>query len=253
MKIPGKGTTIGGETYRSLREGILSGDIPPGDRVRTQKLCVRFGVSLGAVREALSQLMAEGLVLSEAHRGYTVAPISIGDLKDLTRVRIETENLCLTWSIEAGGLEWEAEVIGATHRLTNTYGSDGRSPASTDWITAHETYHCALVSACASPRLLQIRRQLYDQSERYRKLESALVRDRDAIVEHRQIADAAVARKIPLATRLMREHIALTTENIIRAMQDRDGKPSAPRPRSGRARAGNVRTARRKRPSARSA
>ena len=81
VKVPGKDTTISGETYQSLRAGILSGEIAPGSKVRTQNLSERFDVSLGAVREALSQLMAEGLVTAEAHRGYTVVPLSVEDHK----------------------------------------------------------------------------------------------------------------------------------------------------------------------------
>jgi DNA-binding GntR family transcriptional regulator len=239
MKVPGKDTTISGETYQSLRAGILSGEIAPGSRVRTQNLRERFDVSLGAVREALSQLMAEGLVTSEAHRGYTVVPLSVEDLRDLTRVRTEIETLCLNWSIEAGKLEWESEVIAAAHRLTKTLRTDDRSAASPQWIAAHDAYHAALVSACGSPRLLQIRKQLYDLSERYRKMESALVpRDRNPNEEHKRIAEAAVDRDIPLAMRLMRAHIELTTENIVKAMEKRSTKAlrgaaaAAPRPRN---------------------
>lgn len=226
MKVAGKGLTISGETYQSLRAGILGGQIPPGDKVRTQALCERFGVSLGAVREALSQLMAEGLVLSEAHRGFTVAPISVEDLKDLTRVRIEIELMCLTWSMEAGGVEWESEVIAASHRLSKTHRLDEQSAASPQFMTAHDAYHTALVSACGSPRLLQIRKQLYDQSERYRKMESALPRDRNPDDEHKKIAEAVIARNVPLATKLLKSHIALTTDNIVKAMEKRVSKAS---------------------------
>jgi DNA-binding GntR family transcriptional regulator len=227
VKIAGTGMTISGETYQSLRAEILAGEIPPGGKVRTQLLCDRFGVSLGAVREALSQLMAEGLVLSEAHRGYTVAPISVEDLKDLTKIRVEIETLCLTWSMQAGQVEWESEVLGAAHRLTKTFRVDDKSAPSALWISAHDAYHTALVSACGSPRLLQIRKQLYDQSERYRKLESSLPRSRNPDDEHKRLADAAIARDIPLATKLLRAHIELTTENIIKAMEKR--LPKAPR------------------------
>ncbi|MDB6009568.1 MAG: hypothetical protein JWL65_1818 [Gammaproteobacteria bacterium] len=224
VKRLGKSTTIAGETYESLRAGILAGEIPPGDKVRTQVLCTRFGVSLGAVREALSQLQAEGLVVAEAHRGYTAAPISIEDLKDLTRVRVQIETLCLTWSMEAGKLEWESEVIGATHRLTKTYRVADRSSASSEWIAAHDAYHNALVSACGSPRLLQFRRQLYEQSERYRKLEATLGKERNPDDEHKRLADAVIERNIPLATRLLKAHITLTTENILKAMEKKESK-----------------------------
>lgn len=224
--MAGTGMTISGETYQSLRAEILGGEIPPGGRVRTQVLCQRFGVSLGAVREALSQLMAEGLVLAEAHRGYTVAPISVEDLQDLTKIRVEIETLCLTWSMQAGPVEWESEVLGAAHRLTKTFRVDEKEVLSPLWIAAHDAYHTALVSACGSPRLLQIRKQLYDQSERYRKMESRLPRSRNPDDEHRRLADAAIARDIPLATKLLRAHIELTTHNIIKAMEKRTPKPT---------------------------
>jgi DNA-binding GntR family transcriptional regulator len=227
VKIAGKaGMTLSGETYQSLRAEILGGEIPPGGKVRTQMLCERFGASLGAVREALSQLLAEGLVHAEAHRGYTVSPISVEDLKDLTKIRVEVENLCLTWSMQAGQVEWESEVLAATHRLTKTYRVDEKAAISPMWIAAHDAYHTALVSACGSPRLLQFRKQLYDQSERYRKMESGLPRSRNPDDEHKRLADAVIARDIPLATRLLRAHIELTTDNITKAMEKRAPKAS---------------------------
>jgi len=224
VKVAGKGLTISGEIYQSLRASILAGQIPPGDKVRTQALCQRFGVSLGGVREALSQLLAEGLVLSEPYRGFTVAPISVEDLKDLTRVRIEIESMCLIGSMQAGGVDWESEVIAACYRLSKTQRLDEHSAASLQFATAHDAYHAALVSACGSPRLLQLRKQLYDQSERYRKIESALPRERNAEDEHNKITDAVIARNVPLATKLLKAHIAVTTDNIVKVMERRVNK-----------------------------
>jgi DNA-binding GntR family transcriptional regulator len=96
-------------------------------------------------------------------------------------------------------------------------------------------------SACGSPRLLQIRKQLYDKSERYRKMESTLPRERNADDEHKRLADAVIGRNVALATKLMKSHIALTTDNIVKAMEKRVSK--APRaaaalatPRRGRGR-----------------
>lgn len=219
MKINGTSMTMTGETCRQLRNQILGGSIVPGSRLRTSELCRRFNVSLSTVREALSQLMAEGLVTAEAHRGWVAASVSADDLRDLTQVRIEIENLCLTWSIKAGNLEWESRVIAAAHRLSKTF-REHRPGAQLEsaWTVAHDEFHVALVSACKSPRLLQIRRQLYEQSERYRKLELARPPTRDPNVEHNRIVEAALARDTAKATRLMRNHLQLTAENILEAM-----------------------------------
>jgi DNA-binding GntR family transcriptional regulator len=238
VKVSGKSTTIAGETYQVLRTKILAAEIAPGTKFRTNELCTRFDVSLAAVREALTQLMGEGLVLAEAHRGYTVAPISIDDLEDLTRVRIEIENLCLAWSIEKGELDWESEVIAATHRLSRTFRSarDGGDSTEPAWAAAHDRYHSALVSACGSPRLLQIRRKLYDQSERYRKLEASLPRNRSPDDEHARITEAVLARDAPRATRLMKEHISLTSENILKALTKKEAQLLRASNRTGKTR-----------------
>jgi DNA-binding GntR family transcriptional regulator len=110
--------------------------------------------------------------------------------------------------------------------LTKTYRVADRSAASAEWIAAHDAYHYALVSACGSPRLLQLRQQLYDQSERYRKLEATIGKDRNPDDEHKRLADAVIERDVPLATRLLKSHIELTTENILKAMEKREGKTS---------------------------
>ena len=55
---------------RQLRQDILRCMLRPGARLRTGELCARFGVSLAAVREALSRLAAEGLVLADPQRSF---------------------------------------------------------------------------------------------------------------------------------------------------------------------------------------
>src|SRR5687768_1583877 len=62
--------------YRTLRDGILKGDLAPGTRLVIDDLARRFEISIIPVREALRLLQSEGLVVSVAHVGATVAPIS---------------------------------------------------------------------------------------------------------------------------------------------------------------------------------
>ncbi|MDI3567508.1 GntR family transcriptional regulator [Bradyrhizobium sp. Arg816] len=69
------------------------------------QIAERFAVSLGAVREALSRLTSDRLVVAEPQRGFMVAPISAADLIDLTAVRIDIETRCLRSSIMRGTLE----------------------------------------------------------------------------------------------------------------------------------------------------
>src|SRR5712671_6846375 len=106
--------------YERLRADLLSCRFEPDERLNISELCAAMGVSLGAVREALSRLTAEGLVVAEPQRGFRVAPISAEDLKDLTAVRSEIELLCLKDSIAHGDVRWEAGLVAANHMLAHT-------------------------------------------------------------------------------------------------------------------------------------
>src|ERR1700683_2974942 len=106
--------------YEGLRADLLACRIPPGRKLKSQELCLRFSVSLGAIREALSRLTSEGLVVAEPQRGFRVAPISAADLVDLTMVRVEIDTLCLKRAIACGDVDWEARLIAAAHLLART-------------------------------------------------------------------------------------------------------------------------------------
>lgn len=74
-----------------LRRLILSGDLPRGERLRQDDLATRFRASITPVREALRALEAEGLAVSEPHRGVRVAGIDLERVTATYVVRRLTE------------------------------------------------------------------------------------------------------------------------------------------------------------------
>jgi DNA-binding GntR family transcriptional regulator len=206
--------------YRQLRDDLLTCRHAPGDRLNIKEIADSQGVSLGAVREALSRLVSEGFVTADDRRGFRAAPISVAELRDLVAVRINIEGQCLRRSIEVGGLDWEIEVVSACHRLCGTPSvRDAAQPQlSEDFAAAHNAFHTALVSACDSIWLGRLRVMLYAQSERYRHLTVPLARqERDLVQEHRDLADAALARDPDRAVALLGEHLARTANILIEA------------------------------------
>ncbi len=206
--------------YEQLRADLLACRILPGSRLKIQELCTRLSVSLGAIREALSRLTSEGLVVAEPQRGFRAAPISQEELQDLTRVRIEIEGLCLRRAIEVGDVDWESRLVAALHRLSRTPERAAADPArsSDEWAEAHAAFHVALADGCDSPWLLKLRSQLYDQSERYRRLSVPLTTEqRDIGQEHQGIVDAALARDADKAVALLSAHLSATTRILLTA------------------------------------
>ena len=195
--------------YERLRTDVLSGRLRAGEKLKISVLCKALGVSLSAVREALSRLSSESLVIAEPQRGFRVAPVAAEDVRDLTHVRIEIERLCLMRAITAGTVEWESEIIAALHRLNNCpFNPDD---VSDEWTHVHAVFHRSLVAACDSRWLLRIREQLFAQGERYRRISVRRPdRRRNLRTEHTEIANAIIGRNLELACNLMEQHLTLT-------------------------------------------
>jgi DNA-binding GntR family transcriptional regulator len=135
-----------------------------------------------------------------------VAPISEEDFYDLTALRREIEILAITRSLERGDDMWEAEVVRAFHHMSLT---NAKQPNyMSEWAARHQAFHEALVSACGSPRLLQLRRQLFDHFMRYQRIAPRHVW-RSAIhdTDHKKFLDAAIARDTGKCATLIRSHI----------------------------------------------
>ncbi|HEY9571928.1 MAG TPA: FCD domain-containing protein [Pusillimonas sp.] len=208
--------------YNALREDLLSCRLAPGDPVRISSAVSRLGVNLSAVREALSRLDAEGLVISSNQRGFRIAPISIDDLQDLTSVRIDVEINCLKHSLRLGDLGWETNLVAAFHRLSKTATPDKNGPDATagTYTLAHDDFHGALVAGCDSVWLLRIRDALYNQWERYRRLAVQLGRfESDVDAEHKELFEAAMARDEKRITKLIANHFNRTSSILLKAKQ----------------------------------
>ncbi len=201
------------ETYETLKGAILDGALRPRVRLKIDQLSASLNVSVGAVREALSRLTSDGLVVAEPQRGFEVSPISIRDLADLTSVRIDVEAKCLRRAIAVGTIQWESGIVGAHHALAKTPEStpDGRPTA--DWPQLHARFHDALVSACDSTWWLKLREQLFLQAERYRRLSAPYVKcERDVTGEHKLIAEATLNRNADRAAELLAGHLRRTAD-----------------------------------------
>lgn len=213
-----KGESLTARAFKTIRSDILSCRLKPGQKLVISDLVADTSFSLGAVREALSRLTSEGLVVSETNKGYRVAPITQIDLEDLTKTRILIEVECLQNAIENGDLKWETKIVATLFELSKTSLADPSDPdkMNEEWALIHANFHQSLVSACKSPWLLRLRDLLYTQSERYRSVSVPLDRkNRDINAEHQELADATLARNKDAAAAAMKRHLELTTRILI--------------------------------------
>src|SRR5882762_2373993 len=109
----------------ALQRDLVAGRYMPGHKLPIVQLAKSYGVSPGAVREALSRLISEGLVEFNEQRGFRAAPVSPAALMDITRTRVMIDAQALRDAIRLGDVAWEAEVLAMQHRLANCQILDG--------------------------------------------------------------------------------------------------------------------------------
>jgi DNA-binding GntR family transcriptional regulator len=210
-------TSLTETTYQKLHAHVLGAQAKPDGKLKIAELAKSMDVSPSVVREALSRLVSEGLVVAEPQRGFRVAPFEMSEVQYLFDARVEIERLCLTDAIENADIAWEGRLVAALHELARTPEERGQRGAdvSSDWLKAHANFHNALVGSCRNPWYLRIRSTLYLHSERYRALALQLSSsNRDLRAEHEQIAHAAIERDIRSACALMTVHLKRTVSEL---------------------------------------
>jgi DNA-binding GntR family transcriptional regulator len=201
-----------------LRTDIVTGKLRPNEKLRVQALAQHYGLAASSLREALSRLVTDALVVAEDQRGFRVSPVSRGRLLDLTEARVGIECVALKRSIEYGDVAWEADLLGAYHRLSR-YPETTRpdSPEAQVWSTAHAEFHRALIAACRSEWLMYFSALMYQQSDRYRLLAtfSRPAGNRNPLAEHEAMMKAAIGRDATRACELLSEHFRETTRRLL--------------------------------------
>jgi GntR family transcriptional regulator, carbon starvation induced regulator len=213
--------TLARQVAGRLRRDILEGALPPGSRLRIEGLRGRYGVGASPLREALSQLAAEGLVLRVDQRGFRVASAEPETLRDLIETRCLVETAALRAAIARGDAAWEERVLVAHHRLARTPRSaePARFAPNPDWEAHHRAFHLALLEGCGARALLAFCAELHDRALRFRHLSNQVAwPQRDVAAEHRGICEATIARRADDAPALLEAHYRRTAEFLGTAM-----------------------------------
>ena len=216
-----EGATLALSIAQRLREDVMAGRYLPGAKVRLEDIRQAFGVSWSPIREAVTRLVGEGLMVVDSQKGYRVAPATRAELEEAIRLRVLLETQALRLAISLGGDAWEAQLLAAHHRLAKLESQRISSQETEQWEAWHGAFHSALTQPCQSPILVQFCQQLNTIQDRYRRIFFTHHDvDRDVAREHRLITDAALERDAEAACRLLSDHIERTGRNILATMSE---------------------------------
>ena len=219
---PATSTTYSDYVLDRLRTDIVSGSFAPGSRLAMKELSARYEVGTSPLREALHRLTGEGFVQFVGQRGFRVPPLSIDDLDDLTNLRVMVEEALAREAIANGDDTWEAGIVAAFHRLERQVGRFGSDDEESirQYDAVHRTFHMALYARVASPRLIALHANLYDQAFRYRRLlHKEPISAKQILTEHRSLMKLVLARDAEGAVKALLAHLQLTRGPARRHLQ----------------------------------
>lgn len=137
MKVRERPRTARQYVVGTLRREILQGRHQPGSRLRQEEVAARLEVSTTPVREAFRDLLAEGLISLDAHRGAVVRGLTLSDVQEIYQMRVRLEPLLAERTFDNVTDEQIARAEALHRRMcANT------SPET--WASLNEEFHATL-------------------------------------------------------------------------------------------------------------
>lgn len=185
---------------------ILDGALKPGERLREARVAESFAVSRNTVREALRVLERKGLVRHTPHRGAEVTRLTEEDVSDVYRARAVLE--------QSGAMAIEPEAARKTLLPEVERIEAAAAAGDVAALLEHDfAFHRALVAAIGSRHL----EEHFSALQRELRLALSQLDSHDPlpqIEEHREIAEALVAGRRPVAEAVLGRHLGVAAERL---------------------------------------
>lgn len=195
-----------------LREEIQSGALAPGTRLRQNTVAKRFGVSTTPVREAFTQLQADGLVRIDPHRGAVVFLPRAADLLEYYDIREALEVLAV--SHVAGRV-----TPRAAKALNNLIDRMRRTTDARRWMQMNDEFHLKLYESAERPHLSTLIESLRDASTPYIYMYVANRKPSEqANDEHQDILDACVRGDVEAARQAIVDHLRHASRELAKQL-----------------------------------
>lgn len=141
---------------RDIRDALLSGEYQPGFTYTVSTVAQRCGVSATPAREALLDLVGEGLIEMIPQRGFRVIRPSVETIVDLANVRRLLE---IPATVEAAS-RVDDRVLAELSQMASAAQRFAQSADLNSYVRADEEFHAAVLSLCGNPMLAELSERL---------------------------------------------------------------------------------------------
>ena len=202
--------TLGDATFKRLKAMILDGTLEPGTRLSEKKFADHLGVSRTPVREAIGQLVSEGLAKRSAGSAPVVSSVSLNEIMEILHVRSLLE--CEAARKAASSGKSTTELIDIRNKIQGFI--DGPRPTAAEHSALDMRLHFILAEMAGSNLLLELIESLKVKTGMY---DQGSIPDRlvPGCEEHIALIDAVIAKEPEAASAAMKLHLSNVRESII--------------------------------------
>jgi len=203
--------------FQTLRKAIITGELPPGERLMETQLGEKLGVSRTPIREAIRKLELEGLVVMVPRKGAQVAQFTQKDIKDVLEVRAALEALAVRLACK----RMDERSFLRLQLVITEYEYAAKEHDIETMIEKDVEFHEIIFNATNNDKLVQMFGNLGEQVHRFRIAylknteESMSVQE-----EHSEILQALRDKDADAAARLATIHIEKQSDSIIRFIEN---------------------------------
>jgi len=210
--------TLREKAYESFTRHLLARDVRPGQFVSQRHLVELTGLTLGAIRELIPRLEAEGLIKTVPQRGLQIAHIDLNLIREAFQLRLFLEKEAVALFVQTASDETVEKLIRQHREISDAIASGNETPEldahaqAVDW-GMHDAFVAALDNAIIWNvyRVNSIKMRLINQ-ERFR------INGRVAPVmgEHMAVLEAIKCRSADGAVEALVKHIGHARDRALR-------------------------------------
>ncbi len=199
----------------AMRDAIISGELPAGEKLVEADLATRFGTSRGPIREAVRELAREGLIVENPRRGNVISTLTARDLAEVYGVREALEVVAARHLIQhpsdavLAELELHLDALDRGHEYLKN-------------IVHDLAFHRGLVSGSANERMTAINEQMLMQTAHLLRTAVAANPTLQSTVRpsaHRDILAALLVGDLEAARLAIEAHYQYAGERLYPALE----------------------------------
>ncbi|MGB8454376.1 MAG: GntR family transcriptional regulator [Anaerocolumna sp.] len=205
--------TIKDQVYQIIKNDICNGVFPPDYWLQEPELARKLGVSRSPIREALRQLVNEGLAIEFPNKGVFVKNFTANDIGEIYDVRIMLESYSIRHSSTHMSPKTMKELNDLVQRLNEIYKSGNVNA----YIEEDTILHQSIVSLSGNSLVINIYNRIYTPIQQFR-IYSLTSEERfsSSLNEHKSVIEHIISGNLEEAVRINQVHLTLAKQEIIR-------------------------------------